>query len=124
MRENRGRVALLTALASFLLVAATALAAETNISIKAHDHAGSNGHFNGVVKSSDSACDERVTVTLYRDKLGGGSNFHAVETDQTNQHGKWSVHYDGRIPKGTYYAVSGADPCPVAKTTRVKITAD
>ena len=122
MREKSGRAALLAVVtASFLLVAATAFAANTNISIQAHDHDGPNGHFNGIVKSSDPVCDTHVTVTLYRDAPQGGSHFHATATDGTNSHGKWSVDYNGRIPRGTYYATSGEGDCPVAKTTRVKI---
>ncbi len=123
MRENPGRAAFLAALvASFLLVAAAAaFAANTNISIQAHDHDGPNGHFNGVVRSSDSACDQDVIVTLYRDAPRNGAHFHATKTDSTNKHGKWSIHYDDRIPRGSYYATSGEGDCPLAKTTRVKI---
>ncbi len=118
-----GRIALLTAtVASFLALAATALAANTNISIQAHDHKGPNGRFTGVVKSSDATCDTHVIVTLYRDAPQGGAHFHVAATDRTNSHGKWSVRYEGRIPRGTYYATSGEGDCPAAKTTRVKIS--
>ena len=108
--------------ASFLATAASALAANTNISIQSHDHEGPNGHFTGVVKSSDATCDTHVIVTLYRDAPQGGAHFHVAATDRTNSHGKWSVSFDGRIPRGTYYATSGEGDCPVAKTTRVKIS--
>jgi hypothetical protein len=104
-----------------LATAAVALATHSNISIAAHDSDGPNARLNGSVKSSDKACEDNVIVTIYRDKPQGGSHFNDAGSDRTNGNGKWSIHFDGRIPQGTYYATSGVDPCPLAKTTRIKI---
>ena len=108
-------------IASFFAVVAVALATSSNISIAAHDHQGPDGRFTGKVSSSDSACDSHVKVSLFRDKLGGGSNFKHAGSDTTNDHGNYKIEFKDRIPKGTYYATSGGGTCPLAKTTRVRI---
>jgi hypothetical protein len=121
--RNHARRALVAGvlIASFFAAASVALATSSNISIAAHDHQGPNGRFTGKVSSSDSVCQNHAKVSLFRDKLGGGSNFKHAGSDTTNDHGNYKIEFRDRIPKGTYYATSGGGTCPLAKTSRVKI---
>ena len=122
--SKRMRLTIAAALAVASLTAAVAYAANSNLTINAHNSAGPNARINGDLTSSDASCVEAAKVKLHFDAPGAPRHFSVVGTDNARKSGRWKVGFGFQIPPGKYYAsvVSKHGVCPAIKTTTIKVT--